>query len=282
MFASTHLVIMPEYRDCLIQAGFDSYGSLALADLGEPIADEEGKQLRRLVVSAGDRQESFFLKRGWGVMPVRWMIKKWLRLSWPHSPAWDEFNAIQRLEEHGFPVMKAAAWGERRVCGIATEGFLLVAEVEGQCADEIWLGADAALRKRMMCDVGKLIGCLHRSGFFAFVRFKDLICREVPADPDETIEFTLIDRECSPHRPLPATPKRSYDALAEGLFVLLHSTREPTPCELSCFAKSYLAETHGYPTTSQRELLAGTARATREKFTRDDQRSMIDASSILN
>lgn len=282
MTSSTHLEIEPAYRAMFREAGLDSYPALAGDEVGEAIASEADKQVRRLTLGSGEDAQRFFLKRSSGVMPLPWMIKKWLRLTWPHSRAWDEFHAVRRLDAEGFPVMKLVALGEARTRGIATEGLLVVEAVRGRPADDLWRSADGPLRQRMMRDAGTLIGRLHRSGFFAFVRFKDLICGDVPGEANSPIPFTLIDRECAPHRPLRRTARRSYDALAEGLFVLLTPAEEPTPEELSRFGSAYLAETGGFPPGDEQTLFAGTARSLRERFTNDDQRAKIAASRILH
>jgi hypothetical protein len=269
---------MPEFRDLAHKAGVDSYEALMRGALGERLSLEEDKELRKLTIGSGDSPKTFFLKRSWGLMRFSWMVKKWARLKWQHSRAHGEFNAVRQLADNGFSVMKPAAWGERMVCGIPTEGFLLVVEVKGRCAEDIWYDAAPPLRRRMMRDAGRLIGGLHRSGFLAFVRFKDLICPAIPDDADEPIEFVLIDRECSTDGPRRRTPKRCYGALAEGYFVLLRKSPEPSLRELLCFARSYLAHAGGYPRVSTRELLAGTAGETLKKFNSAAHRRQLSSS----
>jgi hypothetical protein len=282
MSSSTHLQVEPAYRELFRDAGLDSYPALTREKLGEPVTNEADKQVRRLTLGSGAEAQHFYLKRSTGTIPLQWMIKKWLRLTWPHSRAWDEFHAVRRLEREGFPVMKLVALGEAWRYGIPNEGLLVVAEVDGRPADDLWRSADAPLRERMMRDAGSLIGRLHQSGFYAFVRFKDMICGAVPEAPTAPIPFTLIDRECAPHRPLRRSAARSYDALAEGLFVLLAPETEPTRQALSGFARAYLAETDGYPTRDERALLAGTVDALHRLFQGDGQRARIAASGIVS
>lgn len=93
----------------------------------------------------------------------------------PHVACVREKQLVQLLIEQGFEVMPVLAWGEKRIFGIPTQGFLLVGEVAGQALKDQFEKADQEERLQLLRKMGQLLGRLHANGFFHKLRFQDVI-----------------------------------------------------------------------------------------------------------
>lgn len=251
-----NLTIFPPFEDILKDSSLDSYDFLMRGVIGESISFEEGAEVRKFSVKNGEITHTFYLKRNWKQPPLNWIGKKILRGKTQHSVSYLELIAINLLREHNFPVMKPIAWGERRILTIPVEGFLLIEEVPGKSAESYWLLNDPQTRLRLMRDIGTLLGKLHVAGFFAWVRLKDIICSDIPSDPEKPIPLTLIDRECSPDRLQKFTPKNCYKCLAECCGYLLQLNPTATRREIAIFIRSYLKQTQTMGLTSRKKLVS--------------------------
>ena len=271
--SGTRLEVLPGFEELLESGGLTDYERLMRAEVGDRISLEAENEVRRIELGEPGATRSFFLKRSWERIPASWVLKKALRGRRQHSRAYLELTAVRELEERGYAVMRAAAWGERMERGIPTEGFLLVEGIDGVAADELWRGADRELRTRMLRDLGDLLGRLHRDGLFAFVRFKDLVCRSVPEAVDAPIDWVQIDRACSREGARRRTPARCVDALAESYVGLLKGAPLPDDDELAVLARSYLAASGDFPSGGPEALVEGIRRETARKFPREVERA---------
>lgn len=243
MIDQQNLKNFPPFEDILKDSYLNSYDFLMRGVIGESISFENGAEVRKFSIKNGEVTHTFYLKRNWKKFPLDWIAKKILRGKTQHSVPYLELIAINLLREHNFPVMKPVAWGERRILTIPVEGFLLIQEVPGKSAESYWLLNESQIRLRLMRDIGTLLGKLHVAGFFAWVRLKDIICSDIPSDPQKLIPLTLIDRECSPDRLKKFTPKNCYQSLAECCGYLLKLNPTATRREIAVFIRSYLKQT---------------------------------------
>jgi tRNA A-37 threonylcarbamoyl transferase component Bud32 len=175
--------IEPSLLEPARQHGLEGFDAWMNSAPGTVVSHGPGREVIRLHISG----ESFFLKRRRGESTVA-MAGLLVHGHRPMCGALREARLLEQLEAGGFPVMKAAAYGERRVWGMPQEGFLLVRAVPGQLVADLYQKAEPAARFALMARVGQLAGKLHAAGFFEHLRLKDLI-----AGPDGTL--TLIDRE---------------------------------------------------------------------------------------
>lgn len=157
--------------------------------LNEPIGeliskDRAGRELRR--IKQGERV--FFLKRSGKESLARHMRM----LAFGHRPkcgALREVELLLSLKSAGFAAMEPVAWGQRREGGLFASGFLLIRNVEGREATNLFTNGTHEERKKLMYDIGELLGALHAKGFYQSVRMKDLIFSDG--------QLVLIDRETS-------------------------------------------------------------------------------------
>lgn len=256
MIDQQNLKIFSPFEEVLKAASLNSYHFLMRGMIGESVSFEEVSEVRKLSIKQGETTHNFYLKRNWKKLPLDWIIKKLLRGKTQHSIPQLELNAINLLRENNFPVMKPVAWGERRILTIPVEGFLLVEEVPGKSAESYWQLNNSQIRLRLMQDIGTLLGKLNVAGFFAWVRLKDIICLDMPSDPQKPIPLTLIDRECSLDRLQKFTPQNCYQCLAECCGYLLQTKPVATPREIAVFIRFYLEQTQAYGLTSRKKLVS--------------------------
>lgn len=130
----------------------------------------------------------FYLKQT-GREPFMYYLRMLLCGHIPCSGALRELKMLQTLRRAGFMTMEPVAWGERRRFGFPVSGALVVREVRGREAADLFEHADGPDRRILMDAAGRLVGQLHAAGFFQPVRLKDLIRTEEG--------LVLIDRETS-------------------------------------------------------------------------------------
>lgn len=252
MIDTKKIKIFRQFEKILTANFINDYDCLMRGNIGETVSVEIGREVRKIYVNYEGKKYNFYLKRNWQEVPLIWTVKKILRGKLQHSKTYQELQAINLLIKENFPVMKPVAWGERRVLTTPVEGFLLVEAVAGESAETYWRLNEYNVRLRLMQDIGTLLGKLNVAGFFAWVRLKDIICSDIPSDPQQSIPLTLIDRECSKDRKQKFTPGNCYQCLAECYGYLLKIDPTPTRREILVFIRSYLAETQTYGLNSKK------------------------------
>lgn len=103
--------------------------------------------------------------------------------------------------------------------GVPQDGFIMTREVEGENLEDLFLAADAKGRAAIMDRLGTLVAGLHRDGFYATVRIRDIICS--PREDGES-ELVLIDRETRNPAPRRYSRRRAKNSL------LTQPAAEPT------------------------------------------------------
>ncbi len=198
-----YLVIADEFADPLAAAGLDRFDALMRGPVGETIKRKPGREVRRVAV--GERL--FFLRRV-DAEPVGMALRSWARLRRAESPCVREARLIEALRRQGIAVMRAAAWGERRVLGVPRESFLLAEGVAGRELDVVFRDADDQQRCEIAAALGTLLGRLNQLGYFQRLRLRDLIVTQNPP------QLVLIDRETTRTDAQPVTMERCCDCLA--------------------------------------------------------------------
>lgn len=237
------LHIADEFRADLSGAGLADFDRLMhSASVGEVIAVEPGREIRRLTIARRGGAGVFFLKRTWpdrrNAKRARWGTAM-RRGSMPHEAAWREQEHVRALAAAGLPVMKAAAWGERRVLGVGRESFFLVEGVEGTDLSVVFAQAGAAERRRLLRAIGDLIGRLHVHGFFETVRLRDVFCTTMPVEQSQPAVLVLIDRDTYAPRARHPTPQRCAEEVARGYCKFVQQGHRLSAGELRVFIDGY-------------------------------------------
>ena len=127
--------------------------------------------------------------------------------------------------------MEPVAWGERRRFGFPLDGFLVVRKVQGDEVAALFDGMDESRRRRLMEEVGQLIGRLHAKGFFQPVRLKDLILTEAG--------LVLIDRATSKPWPTRFSRQKAAESLARAMRRILRGGHKIGASSASAFLRGY-------------------------------------------
>jgi hypothetical protein len=168
------------------------YDALMHADIGEPFKTKPGLAVHRLRHPHGG--EPLFLKRCtqrpdeplWRLAARRWLRRRPL-----HSEPFHVHLASRTLRAHGFNAMPVLAWGERRTFGwLPNQGFMLAGSMPGDSLEDVFAAGTAAVRRRVLAVVGRLMGRLHERGFAVTLRLHDLLA---PARDFESAEWRAVD-----------------------------------------------------------------------------------------
>jgi len=97
---------------------FDDPAAMMTRPLGEPVLDEPGRQVRRIVFD--DYGRCLYLKRQREPRPWR-QLPMLLRAARPHTAAGREATMIAALRAADMPVARVVSWGQRRVLGVPSK-----------------------------------------------------------------------------------------------------------------------------------------------------------------
>jgi hypothetical protein len=174
--------INAKYQPWLTKMELTSFEQLMFSDIGS----ELNSQIRR-IEGCG---KVVYLKRQLSV-PIYKSIEKYLQMQYPHSKPFSEYIHIGFLQKAQLPVMNPIAAGERRILGLPRCGFILVEEVKGISLQECLNTLENETQKTALLKAfGTLLARLHHNGFYAAVRFKDVIVTDV-----NEASLVMIDRE---------------------------------------------------------------------------------------
>ena len=155
---------------------------------------------------------------------------------------------IHYLQEAGIAVMEVAAAGESVRAGVPTSSFILVREIEGEMLDQLFAASSNDSQRQLLQDLGTLVGQLHRHGFFAPVRMKDVI-RQSDG------RLVLIDRETRNPRPSAFSNQRATRSLGKMLFRQSRDGLEWSVEELLIYVQAYHQTTTPRLTMGVEQLL---------------------------
>jgi len=264
MLTRTTMGLAEGYRASLEKAGLGGFGRLMRdAAVGEVIASEPGREIRRVSLVHGGVARDFFLKRTWPDRsnPKRTRIINALRRGMmPHEAAYREYLHVAALREAGLPVMTPVAWGERRVLGVGRESFFLVEKVEGRDLALLFTEVDEKSRTRLLTALGDLLGRLHAAGFYETVRLRDVFCVDLRDGSAELPELVLIDRDT--YTPLPVEPEaaRCSDELARCYCKLVQQGTRMTGGQIRAAGRAYARSAAAVWRVSSRGVVKATAK----------------------
>lgn len=165
----------------------NSFEKLMFDDIGTVIKKGYAREIRRIDCGGN----IVYLKRRLKPQSLRKSLEMYLRGMRAHTTPYIEYLHVKSLQRSGFPVMNAIAAGEDRVYGFPRCGFILLDEVKGTPFDLLLKNATNMEDKdRLLRAYGQLLAKLHRHGFYAAARLKDMI-----TTAQEGHSLVLIDRE---------------------------------------------------------------------------------------
>jgi len=239
---------------------FDDPAAMMTQPLGEPVLDEPGRQVRRIVFD--DYGRCLYLKRQREPRPWR-QLPMLLRAARPHTAAGREATMIAALRAADMPVARVVSWGQRRVLGVPIEGYILTEAVHGPSLAQALAEAAPAERRRLFGDAGRLMGRLHAAGFFHIVRTKDVIVAD-QTNADEPLwsagDLVLIDREVHSPWAKRFTRRRCLHSLARCRAKHDRGGDVITLRELATFCKAYRQALKPRWAVSTRQLIRGVER----------------------
>ena len=207
MFSGTYFHIEERYRSRVEQLDITSFEKAMTLFLGDVLEKELSRESRRI---KQDGQVAY-LKRQF-IVSKRLCFESNMLLHKAYTPAVNEDIYIKQLKARDFKVMDVMAVGERRENGFPVEGFILVDEVSGHQLDRYLTDADDEhITHDLLTAYGTLIARLHQQGFFAPLRVKDVIIRDV-----EKRELVMIDREIRNPYPRMRSKSRAQRSLRDG------------------------------------------------------------------
>jgi hypothetical protein len=228
----TVLHVVPEVLTLFQAAGIADFSTLLKEAMGESISkNEQGTEVRRLVLMGEQGEERFFIKRR-GKEPRARLLMMLLFGLRPRSGPLREQLLVERLKAAGFATMEPVAWGEKRRFGMPLGGFLVVRQVPGTDVATLFDRASGKQRLHLMTQMGTVVGRLHAQRFFHVVRLKDLIQTDT--------DMVLIDRETS--KPCPNywfSQASCLASLARTARRILRDGHRMGPGSLCAFLRGY-------------------------------------------
>ncbi|HWL94823.1 MAG TPA: lipopolysaccharide kinase InaA family protein [Phycisphaerae bacterium] len=198
----TRLEIEPAFEDALEAAGLDSFEKYMQIRGGSPTSRHRHRETIPVSIPLGSSSGRFFLKRVFRVPPSH-AIRPLLRGRPGYAQPAVEWEACGAMKAQGLPVMRRAAFGERRIAGIPTTAFLLVEESSLEHTVEQWLvpgferprGLASDEREALLFEIGDLVRRIADAGFI----WPDLHAKHIFAAPSPGGQcewtFCLIDLE---------------------------------------------------------------------------------------
>ncbi|MFQ5429837.1 MAG: lipopolysaccharide kinase InaA family protein [Phycisphaerae bacterium] len=188
------------YERDLHAAGLRTLDDFLSVRGGAPTSKHAHRETLPVQVPIDGAPRTFYLKRVFRV-PANHALWPTLRGRSVFSQPAREWRICQDLARAGLPVMKAVAFGEERHLGVPKRAFLLVEAVPMPYTLEHWLvpgfpkppPVGPETLRRLLYEVGVLIGTLYRAGF----DWPDLSAKHIYAAPQDRRrwEFRLIDVE---------------------------------------------------------------------------------------
>ncbi|QNN22500.1 hypothetical protein HED60_09525 [Planctomycetales bacterium ZRK34] len=225
---------------------------------GEMVAQEPGRQVRKLQLGSGGRCVYFKCERE--PHPFK-QLRVLLRLGLPRTAAGREAMLARRLTAVGIPVAPVLAFGERRVMGVPVEGYIITEAIDGPDMTHALAEYDPMARRRVWQAAGRLIGRLHAQGFFQVVRTKDLIISDRdgngPRQPWRRGELVMIDREATGPWAKVFTRGRCLWSLARARGKHERSGLKLSTREMAEFLRGYRETIHPRWQVTTRELIEG-------------------------
>lgn len=200
--------IHKNYREWMSDVALNSFEKLMHDDIGTVIKKSHSREIRR-IESCG---RTVYLKRRLQPQPRRRSLEMYLRGMRAHSIPYIEYLHVLSLQRCEMPVMNVIAAGEDRRCGFPRRGFILCDEVKGFPLDELVKNAsDTEDRDCLLRTYGRLLAKLHKHGFFAPVRLKDVVTAD-----QEGRSPILIDREARYPYPRRCLKQKARRKLNDG------------------------------------------------------------------
>lgn len=259
MLQTVELHIAEPFRQRLTAAGLDRFEPLMH---GEGLGVEVNRKPRQVVLRLDAAHGGFYLKRTWADPPPR-VLRQMLHGFGPHVASLRELHMIRSLEAHGLPVMKAAAWGQRRTLGWPREGFLLVEAVPGRNVLELFAEGDDAARMHLAQAMGQLLGRLNHCGFFGALRLRDMI-GPTSIHGDAPPPLVLIDRETHAPRPQRFSWEHAARCVARSYCKLRQMGHDLTPRQQAAFLDAYARAAAERQPPDQRMFIAAIGRHVRQ------------------
>jgi hypothetical protein len=249
------LEIAEEYRESLAAAGLAGFDRLSGAPLGRLVSSGRGRSVRFLRLAHRGRETGFYLKR---VTRPRRLLRSLLLGRTVGLATTREAQTLGILRERGVPAAPVAAFGERRLLGrIPLRGFLLVEEVVGEEAAELFRGGDRELRGRLLAALARISARLASLGFRQPPRVKDFICTS-RAGPD----LVIFDQEREAQR-TPPDEAGLVRFLAHAYGKHRRNGLGLTAREIRTFLREFSGAVEGGVRPTARELLRRTRTAVR-------------------
>lgn len=185
------LVLNETYRSWLTQMGLTSFEQLMFGDVGCVMEKDHKRDVRR-IEGCG---RTAYLKRRL-TTSMQKSVERYLLDRRAHTAPFNEYLHVCSLQRFQFPVMNPIAAGEQRKLGFPCCGFVLVDEVRGTRLDVVLNHADTQDSKvNLLQSFGRLLARLHKHGFYASLRLKDVIVTDT-----KEASLVMIDREARhPH-----------------------------------------------------------------------------------
>lgn len=199
MITDTALDLPPALRAALAERGLHSFDDFMGLNDSAAVSRRGKRPVRPLQLGIDGQMRHFYLKQ-FRMTAAYLLTEIWKGRLPVLSGTAKERAVIRLLEQHDIPVMKVAAWGERRRLGLPTSGFLLVAAVPGEPFCDHYGGATMPMRRQLRRLHGSLIGTLHHHGIVTKVRPRDLIL-VAEGCHDFRQALVVIDRERGLIRP---------------------------------------------------------------------------------
>lgn len=202
------LTINPDFQALFNEHGLNSVQAFMAYQGGEVLEDNKKRDTRRIQLGG----QAFYLKRT-KVEKTSSAVERLLMLGIPHSKPYNEAIHVAGLQQAGINTMTVAATGELLKLGLPQCGFILSQEVKGQEMEAVFQAADADTRNSIAKAFGQLLAELHRKGFYATTRLKDIFCEGEVSDYKN---YRLIDRETRNPFPKRYSQKRALESLKNG------------------------------------------------------------------
>jgi len=213
---SERLWLADRWRPVLTRHGFDHLDAFLTTTRGRRVSwREEGLETLAVELPGETIARTIFVKR-YGRYRGDW------HYYYRAGRLRHEAEALRWLATHGFPAPGLIAWGDRRCGGVTTASFLTTAGLEETVTLAQYLSDGTPLGQAPIEALWRLVGRLHRAGFF----HGNLYRRNILLRPT-TGELFVIDFPAS--RIGPPWPLCAYAAIRDvsGLAHDLCSERSP-------------------------------------------------------
>lgn len=160
------VIFSESWRDFFGGVGLESFGDFYGYAGGTKIGENERRNVYRLTFGDGDDAKVFYIKR-FHHSHLKDIIAAWCNFGRPTSQAQVEWGNANLLLENGIDTYKPVCMGERTICRIERESFVITEQLEATCLQDFvitkWHTLERSQQERIIIAMAQLARQAHEA-----------------------------------------------------------------------------------------------------------------------